>query len=283
MPLKLKGPRPGKTPYYSVRGTYLGVHVDKSLGTDKRPVAVRLVAEIEGKIERREYPAPAPRPDRPTFLSAAVAYMEAGGSRRYVSHLIKHFGETPLDDINQAAIDAAAIVLHPSVTPATRNVYVYTPVSAILHHAIPDWGTLRRPKGAKGQVRTDHVNPTDAAAIIAAANPSTSNSPCYCASSSTPVAVLAKLWPSPGPSWSMAQRISPRRRTMTRARYYCATTSTSFWRPAGSPRGACSGSGRADTSKTCSNAARSPYAACRPRQDGRKGRSADWRPIASPS
>jgi hypothetical protein len=78
-------------------------------------------------------------------------------------------GETPLEDINQAAIDAAAIALHPNVTPASRNVYVYTPVSAILRYAIPDWGTLRRPKGAKGQVRTDHINPTDAAAIIAAA------------------------------------------------------------------------------------------------------------------
>jgi len=169
MPLKLKKPRPGKTPYYSVRGTYLGVYVDKSLGTDKRPVAVRLIAELEEKIERREYPEAAPDPDRPTFLSAAVAYMDAGGSRRYVAHLIKHFGETPLDEINQAAIDAAAVALHPNVKPATRNVYVYTPVSAILHHADANWGTLRRPKGAKGEVRTDHLNPPDAAAIIAAA------------------------------------------------------------------------------------------------------------------
>lgn len=63
MPLKLEDPRAGKTPYYSVRGTYLGVYVDKSLGTDKRPIALRLVAELEGKIERHEYPAPAPRRD----------------------------------------------------------------------------------------------------------------------------------------------------------------------------------------------------------------------------
>ena len=32
---------------------------------------------------------------------------EAGRRRRYVAHLIKHFGETPLAAIDQAAIDAA--------------------------------------------------------------------------------------------------------------------------------------------------------------------------------
>ena len=169
MPLKLKEPRQGKTPYYSVRGTYLGIYVDKSLGTSKRSVALRLIAELEGKIERREYPEPAPDPQQPTFLSAAVAYMEAGGSRRYVAHLLKYFGEMPFKDIDQAAIDAAAIALHPNVKPATRNAYVYTPVSAILHHANPNWGTLRRPKGAKGEARTDHLNPTDAADIVKAA------------------------------------------------------------------------------------------------------------------
>jgi hypothetical protein len=168
MPLKLREPRPGKTPCYSVRGTYLGVKVEKSLGTAKRSIALRLVTELEGKIERREYPAPSPDPDRPTFLSAAVAYMEGGGARRYVAHLIKHFGETPLEDIDQGAIDAAAVALHPNVTPASRNCYVYTPVSAILHHAGVDI-TVRRPHGAKGKVRTDWLNPADANAIISAA------------------------------------------------------------------------------------------------------------------
>jgi integrase len=86
-----------------------------------------------------------------------------------MAKLISHFGETPLADIDQAAIDAAAVELFPAGTPATRNRKVYTPVSAVLHHA----GVridLKRPKGAKGQVRTDFMTPEDAGAIIAAAD-----------------------------------------------------------------------------------------------------------------
>ena len=47
-----------------------------------------------------QYPAPAVQlgPVVPTFLSAAVAYMQAGGRRKYVVALIRHFGKTPLTD-----------------------------------------------------------------------------------------------------------------------------------------------------------------------------------------
>jgi integrase len=94
--------------------------------------------------------------------------MEAGRSPRYVAKLIKHFGETPLREIDQSAIDEAAIVLCPHVTPATRNTCVYTPVSAILQHAGFEL-KLKRPKGAKGRVVTDWLTPTDAFGIIEAA------------------------------------------------------------------------------------------------------------------
>jgi integrase len=104
-------------------------------------------------------------------LSAAIAYMQAGGRRRYVASLVKHFGETRLSAMTQEAVDAAALELHPSVTPATRNSYVYTPVSAIMHHALGDkCPVIRRPKGAKGRVKTDFMWPDDAFAIIAEAD-----------------------------------------------------------------------------------------------------------------
>ena len=82
--------------------------------------------------------------------------MEAGRRTRYVARLIKHFGATPLIEIDQAAIDRAAIELFPLATPGTRNACVYTPVSAILHHAGVDLN-LRRPKGAKGKIVTDWI------------------------------------------------------------------------------------------------------------------------------
>lgn len=170
MPLKIVPPRKGKTPNFSIRGTYLGVRVDKSCGTHKRSVARTRLVELEGQIERGEYPPrePESRTGEPTFLTAAVGYMEAGRRRRYVARLIKHFGETLLTDIDQPMIDKAAIDLHPNASPATRNACVYTPIAAILHHAGIDL-KVKRPKGAKGRIVTDHLSPADATAIIAAA------------------------------------------------------------------------------------------------------------------
>jgi integrase len=169
-PGKLVQARNAKTKNLYIRGTYLGIAVDKSCRTNRRPVAQSILKRIQGEIERGEYPPreAAPRANEPTFLSAALAYMEAGRRRRYAAKLIKHFGETPLSEIDQGAIDRAAIELYPGVMPATRNTCVYTPMSAILRHAGVE-RKLRRPKGAKGRVITDWLRPPDAFGIIAAA------------------------------------------------------------------------------------------------------------------
>ncbi len=170
MPLKIIGPRNSKTKNLYIRGSYLGIAVDKSCGTDKRSIAQSILKRIEREIELGEYQKPKiAAPSAPTFLSAAIAYMEAGRRKRYVAKLIKHFGETPLDQIDQAAIDQAAIALYPNAGNATRNAAVYTPVSAIVHHAGVDI-KLKRPKGAKGRVVTDWLRPEDADAIIKAAD-----------------------------------------------------------------------------------------------------------------
>jgi integrase len=170
VPLKLRPPRRGKTPNFEIRGTYRGVRVELSSGTHKRSVAAKELERIENIIEIHGcYPAPEPQrdPGKPTFLSAANAYMLAGGRRKYLAKLIRHFGETPLEDITQKAIDAAAVALYPNVTPATQNGYVYTPVSAVLHHALgANCPVIHRPKGAKGRIKTDFMWPDDAFAII---------------------------------------------------------------------------------------------------------------------
>src|SRR6516164_9193933 len=103
MPLKLIPPRNAKTKNLYIRGTYLGVAVDKSSGTAKRSVALAILKRLEAAIERGEFPreTSSDREQPLTFISAAIAYMEAGRSRRYVGKLIKHFGETPIADINQ--------------------------------------------------------------------------------------------------------------------------------------------------------------------------------------
>lgn len=172
MPLKLVAPRQGKSPNWSIRGTYLGVHVDKSSGTDKRPLARSRLADLEGRIERGEYPPrkPAAGDDR-TFLAAAVRYLETPRSRRQrklVAKLIRHFGETPIDEIGQVELDTAGIALHPGRTGATRNQSVYTPVIAILRAAGLE-PKVKRPPGAKGRIVTDYLSKEDAETILAAA------------------------------------------------------------------------------------------------------------------
>jgi integrase len=173
MPLKLIPPRNAKTRNLYIRGSYLGINVDRSSGTAKRSVALAVLKKIEQAIERGEYPPREAAPDREqqqlTFLAAALAYIKAGKRQRYISKLIKHFGETPVAAIDQAAIDAAALVLYPGVTACTRNTCCYTPMSAILRHNQVEI-KLKRPKGSKGRVLTDWLIPPDAFGIIKAAD-----------------------------------------------------------------------------------------------------------------
>jgi hypothetical protein len=77
MPLKLVPPRAGKTPYYAVRGTYLGVYLDRSTKTGSRAKAARSLAKWKDEIERGCLATP----NEPTFLDAAVAYMAVSDDR----------------------------------------------------------------------------------------------------------------------------------------------------------------------------------------------------------
>jgi len=70
--------------------------VDRSTGTPVRKTAADQLKKLIDAIECGEYPEKPKRPDAPTFLSAAVAYMKAGRRRRYVGKLIGHFREAPL-------------------------------------------------------------------------------------------------------------------------------------------------------------------------------------------
>jgi integrase len=100
-------------------------------------------------------------------LSAAIAYMQAGGERRYVARLVKYFGETFIKDINQDMIDAGAKAVYPGAIPATVARQFYVPVSAILHHALGDkCPEIKRPKGSKGKERKEWLWPEDAFAIV---------------------------------------------------------------------------------------------------------------------
>lgn len=165
MPLKLFAPRPGKSPYWTVRGTYLGQYIDRSTKASKRAIASKVLRQIELEIETGRFQAF----NDLDFASAALAYMNAGGERRFMVALLKHFRTTPLASISQAEIDAAAEALYPNATPATRNRQVYSPISAVLKHAGREH-KLRRPKGSRGRVITQWLWPEQAFAIFEAAS-----------------------------------------------------------------------------------------------------------------
>ncbi len=165
MPLKLVPPREGRSGNWTVRGTYLGVRLDRSTGTPEQKAARRLLAKWKAEIERGELSA---RPQL-TFAGAVMAYLNAGGDDRFMAPITAHFGARTLArEIGQVEIDAAAVAIYPEATPATRNRQVYTPISAVLRH-VGIRLELRRPKGAEGETRTAWLKHDDAARAIAAA------------------------------------------------------------------------------------------------------------------
>jgi len=71
--------------------------------------------------------------------------------------LLLHFGSTKLSAIGQAELDRAARTLYPDRAPSTLNRQLYTPMSAVLHHAAKrGWCSvpaLDRPSEPPGRVR----------------------------------------------------------------------------------------------------------------------------------
>jgi integrase len=164
MPFKLVPPRKGKTPFFSVRGTYLGVRLDRSTKTAEKPTAAGLLKKWKEEVERGSIS----RPGEPTFIDASVDYIAATANDSFLQPITNHLGVTPLRLIDQKMIDKAAITLYPNATPQTRNRNLYTPISAVLKHAGIDW-KIKRPKGWRGEQRTEWMEPDQAFRLVNAA------------------------------------------------------------------------------------------------------------------
>lgn len=165
MPLTLVPPREGRSKLYRIRGTYLGVHVDRTTGTADRGKARKALNLCKEEIERGELVS---KPGL-TFATAALSYTRAGGEARFLKPIVDHFGpKTLLEAITQGDVDEAANALYGGATPATRNRQLYTPISAIMKHAGLT-GALKRPKGSQGEARTGWMWPEDAKRLVDAA------------------------------------------------------------------------------------------------------------------
>jgi hypothetical protein len=139
-------------PNYYARGTVFKIPVERSLGTSDRGQAEKLLAKLQSEIFERHYRGSVSAPEG--FAGAAISYMKAGGEsrRRFLPPLLRHFGDMPLDQIDQQATNHAAEAIYPDGAPATRNRQVYAPNSAILKYAGVT-RPVRRLKAPPGIVR----------------------------------------------------------------------------------------------------------------------------------
>jgi integrase len=162
--LKLKPPRKGKTPFWYVRGSHLGIAVNRSTKARDRDTAKLVRRAIKAEIECGAFATKG----APTFVTAAAEYMAATGQDRFIDPLTDHFGHKTLPEITQQAIDQAALALYPEGTAATRNRQVHTIVSAVLKHAGIE-KKIKRPKGWRGSKRITWLRPEQAFALIRSA------------------------------------------------------------------------------------------------------------------
>lgn len=152
MPLKLHPPKAGRSPYWRIRGTYLGTYIDQSTRSTDRRFAAQRLKQIREQVERGEL-----RPaSGPTWDEAVTSYLQAGGDPRFINKLLDYWKSEPLVNITQAGVDACAATLYPDASFATRNRQVYTPILAVLSHAKATVH-IKRPKEGNGKRRTCYL------------------------------------------------------------------------------------------------------------------------------
>lgn len=171
MSIRLVPPRKGRSKNWRIRGTYLRVYIDESTGAYRKPIAEaylkRCEREIEGGLTGR-------KPES-TFAVAAIGYLKScpDGEVKYIKKLLEHFGETPLSEINQAAIDGCVDALYAARKPGTINRNCLVPLAAVLHHAagrdLCAWIRVKKLREPKGRNRW--ITPEEAERLIEASSP----------------------------------------------------------------------------------------------------------------
>jgi len=164
MPWYLTPPRPGKTPFYAVRGSYCGIILDgKSTGATDERAAKRILATWRKQAERGEFATakPAPIAEPLTLARGALDYLRAGHDSEalYVDRIVAKYGKVLLADLHgasdfQVRLGEMATALYPNAPVTTVNRNFYTPISSILKHNGFE-RKIKRPKGARGK-KSEH-------------------------------------------------------------------------------------------------------------------------------
>jgi integrase len=213
MPLKLVAPKPGRTPNYRVRGTYLGIRMDRSTETSDKTAARKFFAGIKSAVERGAF---AEKPAL-TLAAAITSYVQGGGDNRFLEPILRHFGQgARADEVDQSAADAGAAALYPNGTPATRNRNFFTPLLAVLTHSGIET-RIKRPIGAAGTPRADCLSPEQFERLAAAAKHIDEE-----------FAALVTLLCFTGLRLSETLRVQCRNVELRRARIFCGRTKNGF-------------------------------------------------------
>ena len=168
MSLTLRPPRPPKSASYEVRGTYLGQTVERSTRTADRRLALKIKKQIEREIEAGTFAG-----GGTSFLEMAIAYMKAGGERKFLGPIINHAGEyairsKAIGSISHTDLAHLAGALYPKATAQTHNRQVYSPVIAVLHFGGVE-RKFKRPKGWRGKKAKSSLEPGQAFSLLDAA------------------------------------------------------------------------------------------------------------------
>jgi integrase len=143
MSLKLVPPREGRSQHWRIRGTIKGQYIDESTGVSSQARAEEIRIKRENELlDQAIFGAKATT----TFAVAAVSYLESRqpkGMQRYAIAgwnenspcLMKDFGETLVNRIDQAKVNEVIAKRYRGKKPGTIVRNFLTPLTAVLHHA----------------------------------------------------------------------------------------------------------------------------------------------------
>ncbi len=173
--------RPGRDGWWiagtvTPAGAAHGVRIRRRAGSDDERLAREEAAALEREVIRSHHLGE--RPATHGWGEAVASYIahdaRSAGTLALLIRLTRHFRDTPLDRIGQAAVDdARREVLRPNAKPGTVLRNVVAPIKAVLHHAArrgwcaePRLEAPRQPKG-----RTALLLPAEFEAVRAAILP----------------------------------------------------------------------------------------------------------------
>lgn len=135
MSLKVVSPRPGKTPFYYVRGTFAGRLINASTKERNKKGAEVFKAKLETELAKRRSDKYLPA----TFRTAVDLYIDyrqpKPRDKRWIDKIVTLLGDHELADIRQHTIIDTANKLFPIHPPATKNRQVIVVIASILHYA----------------------------------------------------------------------------------------------------------------------------------------------------